>query len=60
LNVLLEGERELGAFLQLATEDDERSEDETSKERIEVRRAYGHVSRVRGLRRLSFVREQRS
>lgn len=44
LDVLLEGERKLGAFLELATEDDERSEDETSKERVEMRRAHGHVS----------------
>jgi hypothetical protein len=44
LDMLLEGERKLGAFLELATEDDERSKDESAQERVEMRRAYGHVS----------------
>ena len=42
LDVLLEGERELGALLELAPEDDERAEGEATKQRIEMRRASGH------------------
>jgi DNA-binding transcriptional ArsR family regulator len=40
--VLLEGKRQLGPFLELAAEDDECAEDESSEERVEVRRAHGH------------------
>ena len=42
LDVLLEGERELGALLELAAEHDERAEDEATEERVEMGRAHGH------------------
>jgi len=45
LNMLFECERQLGAFLELTAEDDERAEDEPAKERVEMRRAHGHLSR---------------
>jgi hypothetical protein len=44
LDVLLERERQLGALLQLAPEDDEGPEDEAAEKRIEVRRSHGHAS----------------
>ncbi len=45
LDVLFEGERELGALLELPPEDDEGSEDESAQEWVEMRRANGHASR---------------
>jgi len=45
LNMLFECERQLGAFLELAAENDERPEDETAQEWIEMGRTHGHVSR---------------
>ena len=44
LDVLLEGERELGALLEVAAEHDERAEDEAAEQRIEMRCAYDHDS----------------
>ena len=43
LDVLLERERQLGALLELPAENDEGPEDEAAQERIEMRRAHGHV-----------------
>ncbi len=37
LDVLFEGERELGSLLELAPEQDERAEDESTEERVQVR-----------------------
>ncbi len=56
LDVLLEGERQLGALLELAPENDERSEDEAPEERVQVRRAHGHTFPVRDRGRLSSLR----
>ena len=44
LDVLLEREGKLRTLLELAPEHDERAEDESAEERVEMRRAYGHVS----------------
>ncbi len=44
LDVLLERERKLCPFLELSPEHDERSEDESAKERIEMWRAHRHAS----------------
>ena len=55
LGVLLEREREVGALLQLAPEHDERAEDESSEQRVEVRRAHGHDSRYGLTARVSCV-----
>jgi len=44
LNMLLESKRQLGAFLELTPEDDERPEDEPAQGRVEMRRTYGHLS----------------
>jgi hypothetical protein len=43
LDVLLEGEREVGALLELASEDDERAQDEPTKERVQMGGAHGHA-----------------
>jgi hypothetical protein len=45
LNMLLKREWEIAALLQLAPEHHERSEDESAKKRIQVRRAHGHTFR---------------
>jgi hypothetical protein len=47
LDVLLEGERQLGSLLELASEQHERAEHEATEERIEVRGPHGHDSGVR-------------
>src|SRR6185436_5226904 len=44
LDVLFEGERELGALLELTPEQDERPEREPAEERIEMGCAHGHAS----------------
>ena len=44
-SVLLEREGEVRTLLELAPEHDERSEDESTKERVELRRTHGHPSR---------------
>jgi hypothetical protein len=49
LDVLLEGERQLSALLQLAPEQYERPEYEAAEERVEVRGPRGHDSRLRDL-----------
>jgi hypothetical protein len=45
LYVLLEREREIPTLLQLAPENHERTEDESPKERIQMRCAHGHTFR---------------
>ena len=42
LEVLLEGERKVRALLELTAEHDERAEDETAEERVEMGSAHGH------------------
>ncbi|MEX2613208.1 MAG: hypothetical protein WD380_06505, partial [Gaiellaceae bacterium] len=42
LDMLLEGERQLGALLEIPPEDDEGTEDEATQQWIEMRRTHGH------------------
>jgi hypothetical protein len=60
LHVLLEGERKIGTLLELASENDERSEDESAKQRVEVGGAHGHVFRYAAGGTSPPVRESRA